>query len=198
MKNYRIEGYRATSDGKIFSIIHNWRGYGEREMVHSTSIHGYKTVRLTVNGKRRKPLSGEESNAPALFRKGLLRMKASKLPWKFGIAYQPERGEVPYDYSSGGHFGNPAIMDSEGESVVGCNEYDVFHGKTPEERAERIRLIVTAVNNHARLVESLRKVTGMFVDTKKYPDPETIVTAIRIWYPEARVLLAEIEKEKQG
>ena len=45
-------GYEISRDGKIFSVAHNWRGYGRRQLVSSLNYHGYPSVRLTVNGKR--------------------------------------------------------------------------------------------------------------------------------------------------
>ena len=48
------EGYEVTSDGRVFSISSNWRGYGRREMRQHDNGDGYLVVRLTVGGKRRK------------------------------------------------------------------------------------------------------------------------------------------------
>ncbi len=45
--------YRIEPDGRIFSIAHNWRGYGERQVTPTVNSHGYLSVRLTINGKRR-------------------------------------------------------------------------------------------------------------------------------------------------
>lgn len=45
-------GYEVTEDGKVFSISHNWRGYGRREMTQEINDDGYPSVRLTINGKR--------------------------------------------------------------------------------------------------------------------------------------------------
>lgn len=45
-------GYRVTRDGRVLSVAHNWRGYGEREMAPSPNSDGYPSVRLTVDGKR--------------------------------------------------------------------------------------------------------------------------------------------------
>lgn len=47
-------GYRVTADGRVFSVEHNWRGYGERELSQLPHKDGYLTVRLMVNGKRKR------------------------------------------------------------------------------------------------------------------------------------------------
>lgn len=46
-------GYEVTEDGRVFSLVSNWRGYGRREM-RQHDRRGYKIVRLTVNGERKK------------------------------------------------------------------------------------------------------------------------------------------------
>lgn len=45
-------GYIVTRDGRVFSVGHNWRGYGEREMRLTPNADGYPSVRLTIGGKR--------------------------------------------------------------------------------------------------------------------------------------------------
>ena len=47
-------GYRVTEDGRVFSLETNWRGYGEREMRQTPNADGYPSVRLTVDGKRKR------------------------------------------------------------------------------------------------------------------------------------------------
>lgn len=46
--------YEVTPNGRVFSIAHNWRGYGRREMRQALNADGYPSVRLTINGKRRR------------------------------------------------------------------------------------------------------------------------------------------------
>lgn len=46
------DGYEITSDGKVFSIGSNWRGYGKRELTQDLNDDGYPSVRLSINGKR--------------------------------------------------------------------------------------------------------------------------------------------------
>jgi hypothetical protein len=48
----REANYRVTTDGRVFSVEHNWRGYGERELVQHLNSYGYPAVRLTANGHR--------------------------------------------------------------------------------------------------------------------------------------------------
>lgn len=43
-----------TEDGKVFSVLHNWRGYGRRELGQTLNADGYPSVRLSVNGGRRR------------------------------------------------------------------------------------------------------------------------------------------------
>ena len=47
-------GYEVTSDGKVFSISHNWRGYGRRELSQSLNSYGYPSVRLSIGGSRKR------------------------------------------------------------------------------------------------------------------------------------------------
>jgi hypothetical protein len=45
-------GYEVDASGHVFSVSHNWRGYGRRELAQHPDDHGYPSVRLTVDGKR--------------------------------------------------------------------------------------------------------------------------------------------------
>jgi hypothetical protein len=49
-----LEGYEVSRDGHVFSVAHNWRGYGRRELETSPNVYGYPCVRLTVNGRRKR------------------------------------------------------------------------------------------------------------------------------------------------
>ena len=46
--------YEVTPEGKVFSCSSNWRGYGKREMTQKLNSDGYPSVRITINGKRRR------------------------------------------------------------------------------------------------------------------------------------------------
>ena len=46
--------YRVTREGRVFAVNTNWRGYGEREMAQQPNADGYPSVRLTVDGKRKR------------------------------------------------------------------------------------------------------------------------------------------------
>ena len=46
--------YEITDDGKVFSLSSNWRGYGKRELAQQLNSHGYPSVRLVINGQRKK------------------------------------------------------------------------------------------------------------------------------------------------
>lgn len=48
------DGYEVTRDGKVFSLTSNWRGYGRRELSQPLNAHGYPSVRLMINGKRKR------------------------------------------------------------------------------------------------------------------------------------------------
>ena len=54
MSNHTLEGYEVTPDGRVFSVGSNWRGYGKRELSQTLNAHGYPSVRLVVNGKRKR------------------------------------------------------------------------------------------------------------------------------------------------
>lgn len=47
-------GYTVTSDGRVFSTASNWRGYGERELMQCEHTDGYLSVRMVVDGKRKR------------------------------------------------------------------------------------------------------------------------------------------------
>jgi len=54
--NAATPGYEITSDGLVFSIATNWRGYGKRRMDAPVNSKGYPSVRLTINGMRKRYL----------------------------------------------------------------------------------------------------------------------------------------------
>lgn len=45
-------GYEVTPDGLVYSVAHNWRGYGRRELRQDLNGNGYPSVRITIGGKR--------------------------------------------------------------------------------------------------------------------------------------------------
>ena len=45
-------GYEADAEGNIWSMQHNWRGYGPRKLIAFPDKYGYLKVRLSINGKR--------------------------------------------------------------------------------------------------------------------------------------------------
>jgi hypothetical protein len=47
-------GYEVTRDGRVFSVETNWRGYGRREMKQTPNSDGYPSVRLILDGKRKR------------------------------------------------------------------------------------------------------------------------------------------------
>lgn len=50
--NGHTPGYEVTADGRVYSVSHNWRGYGRRELRQDLNDDGYPSVRLTIDGKR--------------------------------------------------------------------------------------------------------------------------------------------------
>lgn len=54
---------------------------------------------------------------------------------------------------------------------------------------ESARLIAAA----PELLAALKEFVAMFIDTKLYPDPETIVTGLRIFLPNARAAIRKAE-----
>jgi len=48
-------GYEVLPDGRVFSSM-NWRGYGRRELQQTLNSHGYPSVRMLVDGKRKRIL----------------------------------------------------------------------------------------------------------------------------------------------
>ena len=50
----KFTGYEITTDGKVYSVDSNWRGYGKREMATELDGYGYKKVRILIGGARKK------------------------------------------------------------------------------------------------------------------------------------------------
>lgn len=48
--------YEVTPEGRVFSLDSNWRGYGKRELTQQLNSHGYPSVRMYVDGKRKRML----------------------------------------------------------------------------------------------------------------------------------------------
>jgi len=48
-------GYEILPDGRVFSSL-NWRGYGRRELQQTENSHGYLSVRMLVDGRRKRML----------------------------------------------------------------------------------------------------------------------------------------------
>lgn len=48
----KYPGYSVSSDGSIWSVVHNWRGHGPKQIKPILDSHGYFKVRLSINGKR--------------------------------------------------------------------------------------------------------------------------------------------------
>jgi hypothetical protein len=46
-------GYGVSKDGRVFSLEHNWRGYGQRELVQQPNTDGYMRVRMVIDGRRK-------------------------------------------------------------------------------------------------------------------------------------------------
>ena len=47
-------GYEADDEGNIWSVFHNWRGYGKRKLKTFIDENGYCKVKLTIEGTRYK------------------------------------------------------------------------------------------------------------------------------------------------
>lgn len=69
-------------------------------------------------------------------------------PVYYGIAYNRERGPIPFDYKAPGYYDNPGINSATADvTIVGCDEYNIFN--SPADAA----LIVAAVNDYAALLD---------------------------------------------
>jgi hypothetical protein len=47
-------GYEVDEQGNIWSVSHNWRGYGKRKLTPFVDKYGYYKVRMTIDGTRYK------------------------------------------------------------------------------------------------------------------------------------------------
>lgn len=54
METKHTPGYEVTRDGRVFSVSSNWRGYGRREMRQTLNADGYPSVRIIIDGKRKR------------------------------------------------------------------------------------------------------------------------------------------------
>jgi len=54
MSTKHTPGYEVTRDGRVFSLATNWRGYGRREMAQQPNEDGYPSVRILLEGKRKR------------------------------------------------------------------------------------------------------------------------------------------------
>lgn len=54
MTSKHFPGYEISRDGRVYSVATNWRGYGRREMQRTPNDDGYPSVRILVNGKRKR------------------------------------------------------------------------------------------------------------------------------------------------
>lgn len=50
----KIYQYIVTEKGNVYSKNTNWRGYGVRKMTQSLNASGYLSVRIIVDGKRKR------------------------------------------------------------------------------------------------------------------------------------------------
>lgn len=85
--------------------------------------------------------------------------KHSPAPWKFRRHwYDPEYDppEYPVDYKSTGYSENPAIIDANEETVVGCDEYNVFNGPN---QAANVSLMLAAPD----LLEALETILANYI-----------------------------------
>lgn len=54
MDTKHTSSYEVTRDGRVFSTASNWRGYGRREMSQTPNDDGYPSVRIVIEGKRKR------------------------------------------------------------------------------------------------------------------------------------------------
>ena len=111
-------------------------------------------------------------------------MKHTPAPWKVIVHDYDEDGnyipkEVPYGYRSGDFGGNPYIVDANGETVAGNDEYYAF--STPE----NVRLMVHA----PELLEALKA----FVNVCDNGNPMELVNEIGALIEPARQAIAKAE-----
>jgi hypothetical protein len=113
--------------------------------------------------------------------------KHSLAPWRFvadsldNETFDYLKKDVPYDYHSGEYADNPFIVDANGETVVGCDEYYVFS------KPENVRLMVHA----PELLEALKAMTNVFQPRSGEPGPDMHVETV-VWN-NARQAIAKAE-----
>jgi hypothetical protein len=90
-------------------------------------------------------------------------------PWFYGVAYEPQRGPVPFNYRSPGYYENAGIIGANGATIVGCDEYDVFDNQADT------RLMVAAPD----MLEALHAVAAQPGFEPDEPYGKQVLAAIR-------------------
>ena len=107
-----------------------------------------------MNSTERKTDTAANSNEAA-------RAEHTPGPWFYGVAYSPEAGEKPLGYRGPGYYDNAGIMGGpNSETIVGCDEYDIFGPFNESERVANIRLILAAPD----LLEALEQLVEQLAD----------------------------------
>lgn len=97
-------------------------------------------------------------------------------PWFYGVAYDPERGPQPLTYRGSGYYANAGILAPNGETIVGCDEYDVF-GPMCEQPEREANCALLAAS--PKLLEALEKIAALCDEAGGTLDCEESISAIR-------------------
>lgn len=85
-------------------------------------------------------------------------------PWFYGIAYEPERGPVPFDYQAPGYYQNPGIIGANGDTVVGCDEYHVFNSPQDAALIAAAPELLAELRDLVRVARDLMEAAGYSTD----------------------------------
>jgi hypothetical protein len=111
-------------------------------------------------------------------------------PWFYGIAYEPEKGEQPLSYRGPGYYQNPGLLSASGETIVGCDEYDIFGPLREEEREANICLIAAAPELLAVAQFFLKGIEGGHIKCASYIDFDPDAENLEIKSPADRLRAA--------
>lgn len=101
--------YEVDQYGRVYAVGTNWRGYGRRELTRDLNADGYPSVRVTVDGQRRRV----------------------SVHWLVAAAFLPERPSVDHEvrHLDGNKMNNCASNLAWGTKTENAADREA-HGRT--------------------------------------------------------------------
>lgn len=138
------DGYEADADGRIWSAVTNWRGYGRRRLSEEQAPDGYLRVRLYRYGRR---IRKQVHRLVALAYRGLPSLPESEVRHLNGI----RTDNRPSNLVWGAAKLNAADRDIHGMTAIGSRN---GQARLHEAFIEPIRRSLAAGNSQRRVAAS--------------------------------------------